>query len=461
MDITHLSLSEAAAQIQAGDLSPVELTKACLARIERLDGRLNCFITLTASQALEAARQAAVEIRQGKWRGPLHGIPFGLKDLFETEGIRTTAGSLFFAENIPTEDAYVVQKLKRAGAVILGKLNLHEIALGVTNENPHYGTCRNPWDERRITGGSSGGSAAALAAGFCLGALGSDTGGSIRIPSSLCGTVGLKPTYGRVSLRGVIPLSWNLDHAGPMARRVRDAALILQAIAGYDEADPSSIDHPVDDYTRYIEAGVSGWQVILAAGEYFEQADDEVRKAVQGAAEVFRGLGAQVSEVELPEVRLAAQSNGLMTTSDAASFHQERMEAEPEKFGADVLERLKMGAAYTSGEYARARRTQAVLRRVYERFFSEWDILLCPATPTTAPLIGAQDAVSRARQLTRFTAPFNFTGLPALVLPCGFSAEGLPLGLQIIARPWAESTILRAGFAYERATGWHERRPQA
>ncbi|MBN2148681.1 MAG: amidase, partial [Anaerolineales bacterium] len=380
-----------------------------------------------------------------------------LKDLFETQGLRTTAGSSFFANLVPEADAVVVQRLKEAGAVLLGKTNMHEIALGITNENPHYGDCCNPWDLRRVAGGSSGGNAVALAAGLCLGAFGSDTGGSIRIPAALCGVVGLKPTYGRASLRGVIPLSWNLDHAGPMARCVRDAALLLQCIAGYDALDPASLDVPVDDYLREIEDGVRGWRIALASDDYFTKpdvVDPAALEAVRAAAALFAQLGATVEEVAFPNARDAALANGLMTTSDAAAFHRQRLQDNPDGFGADVRKRLETGAAYTSTEYILARRTQSEMRRQFEGFFSQYDLLLTPTVPITAPLRGSEDAAERARLLTRFTAPFNLSGLPALSIPCGLSDQKLPLGLQIIARPWAEATLLRAAFAYEQAAQW-------
>ncbi len=351
MEIQLLTLAEAASQIQKKELSPRELALAYADRIQALDPRLNCFITRTLDTALEQARQAEAEIQNGGYRGPLHGIPLALKDLFETKGVRTTAGSRFFADYFPQDDAVVIQKLRNAGAVFLGKLNMHEIALGVTNVNPHYGPCHNPWSPERMSGGSSGGSAAAAAAGLCLGSLGSDTGGSIRIPASLCGVVGLKPTFGRVSLRGVIPLSWNLDHVGPLARSVRDAAILLQTIAGYDAQDPASVDVPVPNYLSGLEDGVRGWKIGLASDEFFSKNDPQVEQAIRAASGVFTRLGAQVIPVELPEAHQAARANGLMTQSDAAAFYQERLATRPEDFGADVLKRLQSGAALSSTEY--------------------------------------------------------------------------------------------------------------
>jgi aspartyl-tRNA(Asn)/glutamyl-tRNA(Gln) amidotransferase subunit A len=456
MDLTSLNLYQAAELLKTKQISPVELTQAHLKRISQLDQRLNCFITLTPELALQQARQAEVEILQGNYRGALHGIPLALKDLYETQGTSTTAGSTFFANYIPEADAAAVQKLKEAGCVLLGKLNMHEIALGVTNENPHYGDCCNPWDVTRITGGSSGGNAAALAAGLCMGTLGSDTGGSIRIPSSLCGVVGLKPTYGRVSLRGVIPLSWNLDHAGPMARSVQDVALLLQTIAGYDPQDAWSVNMPVGDYLNVPEEGVRGWRIALAANDYFtdpEIVDGEVLEAVKQATQVFEDLGAQVEHVPFPNAREATMANGLMTPSDAAAFHHQRLAENPQGFGQDVLTRLQTGAAYTSTEYSLARRMQSILRCQFSEFFDEYDLLLTPTTPITAPRRRSADAVELARLLTRFTAPFNLTGLPALSVPCGWSGEKLPIGLQIVGKAWAEAKVLLAGKLYEQGRG--------
>lgn len=459
MNLTELSLQEAAQGWRAHSFSAVELVRAYLQRIERLDPHLNCFITLTAEAALTAARQADEDLQRGQLRSALHGLPLALKDLYETAGIRTTAGSTFFKDYVPEQDGTVVSRLKSAGSIFLGKLNMHEIALGVTNVNPHYGPCCNPWNLERCTGGSSGGSAAALAAGLCPASVGSDTGGSIRIPAALCGVVGLKPTYGRVSLRGVMPLSWNLDHAGPMGRCVRDVAILLQVMAGYDAQDPASLAVPVDDYLSNLEGGLGGWRVALATGEYFEVAEAAICAAVQTAAQIMETLGARVESVTLPYIASAAQANGLMVTSDAAAFHRQRLAEHPNGFGADVLQRLQAGAAATSTDYALARRTQSTARRSFEQLFETYDVLMLPATPITAPAIRGQDAVEQARRLTRFTAPFNLTGLPALSLPCGFATDGLPIGLQLVARPWDEARLLQAAFAYEQATCWHTRRP--
>jgi aspartyl-tRNA(Asn)/glutamyl-tRNA(Gln) amidotransferase subunit A len=384
-------------------------------------------------------------------------VPVAIKDLFDTAGVRTTAGSKFFADRVPGEDAFVVSRLRRAGAAIVGKTNMHEWALGVTNDNPHYGVCRNPWALDRIAGGSSGGSAAALAAGMCDMALGSDTGGSIRIPAALCGVVGLKPTYGRVSLRGVVPLSWSLDHAGPMARSVRDVATLLGVIAGHDATDPSSAPVATDDYVSDSDAGIAGWRVGVIASEWLGDVHPEVTDAVRAAIDALASLGARAEQFDVPELPEAARLNGLMTTADAATFHRDRMEECPGDFGPDVLARLRRGASYGATDYAHARREQTRYRRRFESWFVEhggpFDVVVLPTTPIPAPKIDGVDAVAAAAVLTRLTAPFNLTGLPALSVPCGVTGEGLPVGLQIVGAPWTERRVLRAGSAYEQATG--------
>jgi aspartyl-tRNA(Asn)/glutamyl-tRNA(Gln) amidotransferase subunit A len=460
MDLNYLSLAEAAELIAKREISSEDLVQVHLERISHLDPVLNSFITITAEDALERAHIADEEIKSGIYRGLLHGIPIALKDLYETRGVRTTAGSSFFKDWVPTKNAAVVERLNAAGAINLGKLNMHEIALGVTNNNPHYGATHNPWDLERTPGGSSGGSGAALAAGLCMGSLGSDTGGSIRIPASLCGVVGLKPTYGRVSLRGVVPLSWNLVHPGPMSRRTRDATLLFQVIAGYDPEDPGSEDMGVPDYGVQLMGGVRGWRIAHAEDDFFTRADEQVKAAVDEAAGVLASLGAQIEKVAFPGGQEAAKNNGLMVTSDAAAFHRDRLAQEAEKFGSDVRQRLETGAAYTSSEYILARRSQVELRRKFSDFFREYDLLLTAATPIAAPPLEGPDAVQQAATLTRFTAPFNFTGLPAISLPCGFTDEGLPIGLQMVTRPWGEVSLLRAAQAYESATEWHMKHPE-
>jgi aspartyl-tRNA(Asn)/glutamyl-tRNA(Gln) amidotransferase subunit A len=462
-ELNSLDLVGAAQRVADGDVSPVELTSACLERIAGIDAQVNAFITVTADAAREDARVAERDVVRGEASGPLAGVPIALKDLFDTTGVRTTAGSKFFSDRVPDRDAAVVQKLRAAGAVLLGKLNMHEWAFGVTNDNPHYGACHNPWALDRITGGSSGGSAAALAAGMCFGTLGSDTGGSIRIPASLCGVVGLKPTYGRVSLRGVVPLSWSLDHAGPMARRVSDVAILLDVIAGPDRADPGSVDVATDDSGARLEDGVSGWRIGIVADESLGDVEADVRALVRKAVDVLAAAGAQIETFAAPEMTDAARLNGLMTSADAAAFHRERMERAPDDFGPDVLARLRRGAGYGATDYADARHQQTILRGTFSSWFVEhggmFDAVVLPTTPCAAPRITGLDAVATAPVLTRLTAPFNFTGLPAMSIPCGVTPDGLPVGLQIVGAPWAERRVLRVGRAYELASPGGDGRP--
>ncbi len=459
-----LSIEEINQCYATGKLSPVEFTRAYLNRIEALDGKINSIITVTSDLALEQARSAEqifFNLRKGKQDKvhPLLGIPVTLKDLYNTRGIPTTAGADFLRNNIPETDALIVEKLISAGVIVLGKNNMHEIALGLTNVNPHFGNCRNPWGLERVTGGSSGGSAAALAAGFCTASMGSDTGGSTRVPAGLCGVVGLKPTFGRISLRGVIPLSHNLDHAGPMGRRVKDVAYLLQEVAGYDPADSYSIDRSVDDYLSNIHTGVRGWRVALAEDDYFQQADQEILDAVQQAAIEFEKMGARVTKTSFPEMATAASDNSLMVVSDAAVLYADRFRTHPETFGEDIQLRLAGGLKVSLEEYVHAREQQVILKRCFESFFSNNDILLTPTTMVPAPLIEGPNALEQARVLTRFTSPFNLTGLPAMSMPGGFTKAGLPIGLQIVSRPWREAAILQAGFAYEEATQWYKRSP--
>jgi aspartyl-tRNA(Asn)/glutamyl-tRNA(Gln) amidotransferase subunit A len=457
MDTIHaLTLFSALELLRGKKISSQELAEACYRQIERLNQKLNAFITVID---LQAALNAQLPVGNGSSSNAMRGIPLAVKDLFDTAGIRTTAGSKFFAENIPPEDAFVVEKLKQAGALILGKTNTHEIALGVTGNNPHYGTARNPWDTTRIPGGSSSGSAIAVATGMALGALGTDTGGSIRIPASLCGIVGFKPTFGRVSVRGVFPLSWNLDHVGPLTKCVKDAAVILQVISLYDPMDPSSIKMLAGDYLSHLLDDVTGRKIALGLGDYMESADPEVLSAVRESVPVFESVGCKVQEVNMDWLREAALANKTMIQSDGAAVHRDRLREHPEMFGEDIRRRLEDGANTTSTEYILARRTQTEIRKRFEQFFESYDFLITPTTPIPAPTIEGHDAVEQAGRLTRFTAPFNLAGLPALSLPCGFTKEGLPIGLQIISRAWADAKVLNAGYAFEQATEWHNRVP--
>lgn len=454
---TPFSITSAMEALHRQETTALELTQSCFRQIERLNPKLNAFITvLDVQTALDNQLPASAH----PLTSALRGIPIALKDLFDTAGIRTTAGSKFFSDRVPETDAFVVEKLKQAGAILMGKTNTHEIALGVTGNNPHYGTARNPWNPTRIPGGSSSGSAIAVATGMALGALGTDTGGSIRIPASLCGVVGFKPTYGRVSLRGVFPLSWNLDHVGPLTKCVRDAALMMQVISVYDAVDPASIKMLAGDYLGHLVDDMQAGRIALGVGDFIESADPEVLSAVQKAAKVFaEGLGCIMKEVNVDWMQEAALANKTMTQSDGAAVHRDRLREHPEMFGGDIRRRLEDGAKTTSTEYILARRTQVEVRKRCEQFFESHDLLLTPTTPIAAPTIEGHDAVEQAGRLTRFTAPFNLAGLPALSIPCGFTKDGLPIGLQIVSRAWADSRVLNAGYAYEQATEWHMQVP--
>ncbi len=432
------AIIEARTLLQSGQLTEQALTAACLSVIEARNPALNAFsLIISATHA------------GGSAVGPLAGIPLAVKDLIDLAGHATRAGSpLHFDDTPALKDAAVVEKLKASGAHIIGKTHTHEIALGITGINPHTGAVRNPHEPTRITGGSSSGSAAAVASGMVPGALGSDTGGSIRIPAALCGVVGLKPTFGRVSTRGVMPLSWNLDHVGPITRSVEDAALLLNVIAGYDPLDPASVNTPAPDFTAGLGKGILGWRVAVAAGPFIEESDAGVLSAFRAAVQQFASLGAEVSEVEIAHLRNMAAANGTLVIADAAAVHRERLAAHPDWFGADVRERLERGRAVTSTDYTLARRTQQEARRYFDLLFAHYDLLLLPTTASVAAPIEGLDSAAYAPRLTRFTAPFNLTGLPALSIPCG-RVDGLPVGLQIIGASWHEAHVLQAGHAFE------------
>jgi len=458
MDISKLTISDAIKLLQNGGTTVQDLVQACYARINKLNPQLKAYITVIPPEEAIDAQQPP--LNTAPLNHALRGIPIAVKDLFETAGILTTAGSKFFATNIPKQDAFVVEQLRQAGAIINGKTNTHEIALGVTGDNPHYGTARNPWDASRMPGGSSSGSAIAVATGMALGALGTDTGCSIRIPASLCGVVGFKPTRGRVSTRGVIPLSWNLDHVGPITKCVTDAAIMLQVISVFDAIDPSSIKMLTGDYLSHLIDDMEGRKIAIGAGDFIEKSDPEVLKAVFDTVKVFESMGCKVDKINVDWMRDAAIANKIMTQADAAAVHRERLRDHPEMFGKDVRRRLEDGAKLSATEYSLARHTQSEVRKRCELFFENYHYLITPTSPVTAPLIEGQDAVEQAASLTRFTAPFNLTGLPALSVPCGFSSEGLPIGLQIISRAWGDAKALNAGYAYEQATEWHKRLPE-
>ncbi len=437
-------------------LSPVEVVEVLLGRVEA--DETNAFITVTADRALEDAARAEEELRSGRDRGPLHGVPVGLKDLVYTKGVLTTMGSAFFQDHVPDYSATVAARLEGAGAVSIGKTNTHEFAYGPTGDRSFFGPTRNPHDATRITGGSSGGSGAAVAADLVYGALGSDTGGSIRIPSALCGTVGMKPTFGRVSKHHVFPLAWTLDHVGPMTRTVEDNALMLNVLAGHDPEDPYSVDLPEEDFTRELHRGIREAKIGLPEAFYFEHVEAEVEERVREAAEVFASLGAEVREVEVPNLWETLHAQRLTLAVEAFAVHEERLKTEPERFDDQGLERLLRGEGLEAYRYANAQQRRLYSRREFGRVLQEVDVLLTPAVPIAATEIGQretaigdyEEAVYSA--LTRLTGPTNLNGLPSLSVPCGSTSSGLPVGMQLIGRPFDEATLYRFGHAYERTT---------
>ena len=455
--------------IATKQVSPVEVVRAHLDRIAALDSKLRAFITVCADSALESARAAEADLMAGRVVGRLHGVPWAPKDLYSTRGVRTTGGSKILADSVPSEDATVVARLARAGAILLGKLNMHEFAYGPEGLNAHYGDARNPWsaDTHRITGGSSSGSGAAVAAGLAPGSLGSDTGGSIRIPASLCGITGLKPTYGRVSRAGVLPLAWSMDHVGPMTRSARDCALMLSAIAGYDPADPTTSVLPVPDYDAALTGDVKGLRVGLLRAHFTDAAAADVRAAVEASAKQLEQAGAVVDEVNLTQVMHVATGSAAIVASEALAYHAPWMRSRPQDYQPDVRERLRLGAFVNGARYVRAQQIRALVAREVDEALARRDVLLAPATPLVAPVLGERetalgDGPSDVRAaLLRCARPFNFSGHPACAAPCGFSPGGLPIGLQIVGRPFDEATVLRVVDAYQRMTDWHTRRPPA
>ena len=457
---TQLDITQLAPLIRGREVSPVEVTEAYLARIDRLNPLLNAYITVMAEQARVAARAAETEIDNGTYRGPLHGVPIGIKDLFDVAGVPNTMGTKILRDNIPTADAAVVGRLKDAGAIVLGKQNLHEFAFGITSENPHYGVVRNPWNVERVPGGSSGGTAAAVAAGMCAAGIGSDTGASIRAPASFCGVVGLKPTYGRVSRAGALPLAWSLDHPGPITRSVADCALILQAIAGQDPADPATTSDLVPDYSSDLSLGVKGLRVGVPKEYFFDIIEPEVDLLVRAAIVQLEQLGAHVEEVSLPHVGHAQVAGNVIMSTEAASWHADWLRERPQDYGADVLQRIRGGQLIRAVDYLASQKTRALIQQDFATAFERVDVVVGPTVPLVAPAIGHTLDPSGPQNLpprsiaNRATVPCNLTGMPAISIPCGFASDGLPVGLQIMTPAFTEGLALRVAAAYEAATQW-------
>lgn len=456
MSLHELTLAQAADMIAAKQLSPVELTEAVLARIADVEPAISAFATVTAESARVAAQQAADEIARGNYRGPLHGVPLGLKDLFEVAGVPNTSSSKVREHHIPASNSTVTERLMQAGAVLVGKTHLHEFAYGATTP-----MTRNPWNAAMTAGGSSGGTAAALAAGMMLGGMGTDTGGSIRIPSAACGVVGLKPTFGRVSRRGVTPLSWSLDHAGPMARTVRDTALMLGQIAGYDRADPGTVDVPVADYVGALTGDIKGLRIGVPENFFTDNLDPQIAAATEAAVAELSRLGAAVHPVEIPMADAIVPTEWGMLVPEASAYHQGMLRDSGDLYTDETRTFLEAGELVLATDYIKALRVRTLIQAAFRDLYTDIDVLVAPTIAAPAlPLDNLEvtwpDGTTEGATIAyvRFSAPGNVTGLPALSVPSGFTDSGLPTGIQIIGRPFDEVTVLRVGDAFERTTNW-------
>jgi aspartyl-tRNA(Asn)/glutamyl-tRNA(Gln) amidotransferase subunit A len=461
-ELAFLSVEQAAALLGRREISPVELVDAALAQIERWNANLHAFLTVLAEPARQQAKRAEREIRRGRARGPLHGIPLSLKDNFWTRGIRTTAGSKILADFVPSEDSAVAKSLAEAGAILLGKTNLHEFAYGITGENPHYGSSRNPWAPERVSGGSSGGSAVAVATGMGLVSVGTDTGGSIRIPAALCGIVGLKPTFGLVSLEGVVPLGVSFDHGGPLARSVTDASIVLEAISGKYPRGETRPSYRALGRNRPRRFRL-GWPRDF----FFERVHAEIRSAVEAAAQTFETLGARIEAVSLPHLSQIDRAINIVV-AEANYYHESQgyYPSRSEDYGDDVRGHLEWGHNLRAVDYLSGLEARPKLNEDFTRAFEQVDAILAPVSPIPAPPIGqSQIRVAGQREtavraeLLRLTRPANVAGLPAISIPCGFTSEQLPIGLQLIGPRWGEAQLLAIARAYEEATDWHDRHP--
>ena len=453
-----LELAEASQAVQKKEISPVDLTQACLKEIEQRNPELKAFITVTAESALSEARKAEAEIARGEWKGPLHGIPLAVKDLAETAGVKTTAASAVLKDYVPAADAEVVRRLKAAGAVLLGKLNLHEFAYGGSGIIGHFGAARNPWNTAHITGGSSSGSAAAVAAGLCYGAIGTDTAGSIRLPAAFCGITGHKPTYGLVSTRGVIALSWSFDHVGPMARTAADAALMLQAIAHYDAEDVNCQKFPPVYYPSAIEEPIKSLRLTVAR-DFWKDADSEVALAADAAIKELGKLTAGIQEIDL-----STEVDRTIVASESFAYHQKYLPQHEAEYHPETLRRIRNGANITAAQHIHAHRELLHQRRQVLHLFEKTDLILTPTTPVLSPALAELEAApdqlrSKELLMLRNTRPFNVYGLPTISLNCGFSKSGLPIGLQIAGALGADGVVLALAHAYQKQTDWHKKKP--
>ena len=473
--IEAMTIGEIARHIRGKKLSPVELTNLFFERIKKLNPVLNAYVTVTEERARADAKAAEKEIARGRYRGPLHGIPFSIKDNLITKGIRTTAGSKVLAEWVPDRDATVVERLKQAGAIILGKTNMHEWASGGTTINPYYGTTHNPWDLERVPGGSSGGSASAVAASLCLGSIGTDNAGSVRNPASFCGTVGLKATYGRVSRFGDVPGTggFSSDHFGVFSKSIQDCATILQTIAGYDPRDPLSSEHPVGNFSRHIGKSVKGLKFGILRGYFEDKVATEVETAIDEAARLLRSLGMKKIEFSIPHMDLIPAVQTATSRVENIVHLMPYMKSRPNDFSRSLLHRLIGSLIIPASSYVTAQRVRRNICEEFEKAFDKLDVIVTPTTPITAPTIeecrqGFVEIDGKRISLqpagislgTTFTVPFNVTGLPAVSLCCGFSSLGLPIGLQIVGGSFEESRVFQVTHAYEQAARWFEKRPE-
>jgi aspartyl-tRNA(Asn)/glutamyl-tRNA(Gln) amidotransferase subunit A len=462
-ELAFLSIDEAASLLRRKEISPLDLVNVSLARMERWNSEMHVFLTILAEPARRRAKQAEKEILRGSDRGPLHGIPISLKDNFYTRGIRTTAGSKILSDFVPETDSHVASRLARAGTILLGKTNMHEFAYGITGENPHYGSSRNPWDPQRISGGSSGGSAVAVATGMGFASIGTDTGGSVRIPSALCGIVGLKPTFGLVSVSGVVPLAVSFDHAGPIARSVSDACIVLESIAG---KYPKGAARP--DHRKLRENLPARFRLGWPKDFFFDRLDDEVRRLVEATANAFQSLGAEIQEISLPHLANSVDQATSAVVAEASHYHESQgyFPARAKEYGEDVRGHLEWGHKLLAVDYLRALGAKREVEQDFASAFEKVDAIVAPTSPITAPLIGesevhvaGQRETAVRAELLRLTRPANVTGNPAISIPCGFTPQGLPVGLQLIGPRWGEAQLLSIALAYEQATEWHLRRP--
>lgn len=466
-DLTAFTLAEVADRIRTREVSPVEVLDAYLGRIDEFDPVLNTSIRVLAESARAEARQAEQSITSGEYRGPLHGVPIGVKDLYDVAGEPTTFGSPILADNVAATDSTVVRKLRATGAVIVAKHNLHEFAFGVTSENPHFGAVRNPWDATRVPGGSSGGTAAAVAARLCAAGIGSDTGASIRQPAAFCGVVGLKPTYGRVGRGGVLPLAPSLDHVGPIARSVLDTALVLEAIAGHDDRDPASSADPVPSYAANLLArsgDLRGVRIGIPTDFFWDVVEPDVEASVRQAVQVLRDMGATLRDVRLPRVKHAQIAGNVIMSTSAANFHARWLSSRRDAYGQDVLQRIRGGLLLSATDYLQADAMRSLIQDDFRVAFEQADVIVSPTAPHVPPLIGHTTERSGPLNMVprsisnRLTVPCNLTGMPAISVPCGF-VDGLPVGLQVMAPAFAEDRVFAVAAAYEAATDWRRTPP--